>query len=331
MSKNSDSKQNTRAAIETKVSRALVLSGGGGRGAYQAGVWAWLDEQRWRPDLICGSSVGSINGAAIAGGMGADGIRDLWRSIEQHHVFHLSPWGNLVDRVKETIGLSRGVAPAVDTTPLRTLLTQHLDMQAVRESDIELFVSAVRVLDAQVRYFEGTSLTIEHIMASSAIPIVFPWEMIDGEAYWDGGLAVNTPLLPAIQRDAREIVAVVFAPVQGLKRLPATQAEASQWVFEVSTLTSAASLVALLRVLHGEPPVWDLSSSNVITFGSTTIYVVSPQKLLGFRSLLNFHPQQSNLLFDAGYHDAGEQLGPLLSRGGTENQVNPADASPPRN
>ncbi len=305
------------------ISRALVLSGGGGRGAYQAGVWAWLDEQQWRPDLICGSSVGSINGAAITGGMTPDRIRALWHSIEERHVFRQRPRETLVARVKETFGLSEEMASTVDTSPLRTLLTQHLDMRAIRESDIELFVSAVHVLDGQVRYFEGTNLTIQHIMASSAIPIIFPWEMIDGEAYWDGGLAVNTPLLPAIERDAREIVAVVFAPVQGLERLPATRTEATQWLFEVSTLTSASSLVALLRLLHGESPVLDLSSSNAITFGSTTMYVVAPKKLLGFRSLLKFEQQHANLLFEAGYHDAGEQLGPSLSRGGTEDQVTP--------
>lgn len=49
----------------TQISRALVLSGGGGRGAYQAGVWAWLEQHDWKPNLVVGSSVGTINGYAF--------------------------------------------------------------------------------------------------------------------------------------------------------------------------------------------------------------------------------------------------------------------------
>ena len=302
--------------------RALVLSGGGGRGAYQAGVWAWLEEQRWKPDLICGSSVGAINGAAIAAGMSAKRIRDLWHSIERPQVFRPRLWRNLLHHVIRPLGLTSEMAPIADTAPLRRLLTQRLDLQAVHESDIELVVSAVRVQDARVRYFAGRQLSIQHIMASSAIPIVFPWEMIDGEAYWDGGLAVNTPLLPALERDATEIIAIVFAPIlQGLEKLPATRAEASKWLFEVATLTSAASLVALLRAVHGESPLVEgLPSNNLITFGSTRLYVVAPPKPLGFRSLLKFDARQTGQLLEAGYHDASEQLGPLLPRNGVENQ-----------
>ena len=307
------------------ISRALVLSGGGGRGAYQAGVWAWLEEQQWKPDLVCGSSVGAINGAAIAGGMSSERIRDLWHSIEQRKVFRSRLWRNLVHSVLQPFGFASGMTPIADTTPLRNLLEQQLDLRAVHESDMELLVSAVRVQDARVRYFEGRQLAIEHIMASSAIPIVFPWEMIEGEAYWDGGLAVNTPLLPAIERDAREIVAVVFAPIlQGLEELPATRTEASRWLFEVSTLASAASLVALLRAVHGDAPLVEgLSSNNLVTFGPTKLYIVAPTKLLGFRSLLEFDAKQTDQLFEAGYKDAGDQIGPLLPREAAEDQHGP--------
>lgn len=93
------------------ISRALVLSGGGGRGAYQAGVWAWLQEQGWKPDLISGSSVGAINGAAIASGMPAEQIRELWQSIDQGEVFRRRRWRNLVHWVKRLFGYAQGSAP----------------------------------------------------------------------------------------------------------------------------------------------------------------------------------------------------------------------------
>ncbi len=298
----------------TSVSRALVLSGGGGRGSYQAGVWAWLEEQGWKPDLVSGSSVGAINGAAIASGMSAAQLKELWYSIDGGQVFHRRRWRNFVHWVKRLFGYAQGFAPLADTSPLRELLTQKLDMAAVRASETELVVTAVHILDAAVRYFQGRRIGIEHIMASSAIPVIFPWQEIDGEAYWDGGLAVNTPLLPAIQRRAREVVVVLFVPIaQGLSELPATRRRAMEWIFEVATLASAESLVSLLLTLQGEAPLGEARpEGRPIMLGQTRLLPVSPAKPLGLHSLLHFEPKQTELLFEAGYNDARDQLSNLL-------------------
>ena len=296
------------------ISRALVLSGGGGRGAYQAGVWAWLEERGWKPDLVAGSSVGAINGAAIASGMSGEQLKALWDSIDVARVFRRRRWKNFVHWVKRLLGYAEGFAPIADTSPLRALLTEQIDISALRASDTELVVTAVRILDAAVRYFEKGRIGIEHIMASSAIPVVFPWETIDGDAYWDGGLAVNTPLLPAIQREAREVVVVLFVPIaQGLPRLPATRRQALEWIFEVSTLASAESVVSLLRTLHGEDPLGEAPPrERPITVGPTRLLPVAPSKPLGMHSLLNFDSGQTEMLFEAGYVDARSQLSEVL-------------------
>jgi NTE family protein len=298
----------------TSVSRALVLFGGGGRGSYQAGVWAWLEEQGWKPDLVSGSSVGAINGAAIASGMSAAQLKELWYSIDGAQVFRRRRWRNFAHWLKRLFGYAQGFAPLADTSPLRELLTQKVDMAAVRASETELVVTAVRILDAAVRYFEGRRIGIEHLMASSAIPVVFPWEEIDGEAYWDGGLAVNTPLLPAIQRSAREVVVVLFVPIaRGLSELPATRRRAIEWIFEVATLASAESIVSLLLTLQGEAPLGEARPEGTpIMLGQTRLLPVAPAKPLGLHSLLHFEPKQTELLFEAGYSDARDQLSSLL-------------------
>ena len=298
----------------TSVSRALVLSGGGGRGAYQAGVWAWLQELGWKPDLVSGSSVGAINGAAIASGMSGEGLKELWYSIDGKQVLRRRRWQNFVHWVKGLFGSVQGFAPLFDTSPLRELLTEKLDMAAVRASETELVVTAVRILDAAVRYFDGRGIGVEHIMASSAIPVLFPWEEIDGAAYWDGGLAVNTPLLPAIERRAREVVVVLFVPIaRGLPRLPATRRRAIEWIFEVSTLASAESLVSLLLTLQGEAPLGELRPRHSpISLGQTRLFPVAPTKPLGMHSLLHFEPKQTEFLYQAGYQDARDQLSNLL-------------------
>lgn len=293
----------------TQVSRALVLSGGGGRGAYQAGVWAWLEQRDWRPDLVVGSSVGAINGAAIASGMSSDELIAFWHEIDGKRMFYRRRLRNLVHWVKRELGYAQGTTPLADTTPLRNLLTQKLNFDAIRTSETELVVTAVRILDAAVRYFEGQHLGVEHIMASSAIPLLFPWEEIEGEAYWDGGLAVNTPLLPVFQRSAREVVVVLFVPVaQGLSELPPTRMRTIEWIFELLTLASAESSISLLLTLQGDSPLGELHEGGPITLGSTRLLPVAPVKPLGMHSLLHFGHKQTKLLFEEGYRDAAQQL-----------------------
>jgi NTE family protein len=297
------------------ISRALILSGGGGRGAYQAGVWAWLEEQGWRPDLVCGSSVGAINGAAIASGMPADRLRAMWQSIHEEQIFRPRRWRNFLHSCKRILGISRGFTPLADTAPLRDLLMRELDLQALSESDMELVVTAVRIRDAAVRYFRGSEIGIEHIMASSAIPVIFPWQEIDGEPHWDGGVAVNTPLLPALERGAREILVVLFAPLVrgGRAELPRTRLEALAWTFELATVGSAESVVSLLRTLRGEGPLGNASELNggALTIGPTRFLSVAPAEPMGMRSLLRFEPEHATRLFEAGYRDARDQLGEL--------------------
>ncbi len=297
------------------ISRALILSGGGGRGAYQAGVWAWLEEQGWRPDLVCGSSVGAINGAAIASGMSAERLRAMWQSIHEEQVFRPRRWRNFMHFFKRVFGLTRGFTPLADTAPLRNLLTRELDLSALSQSDIELVVTAVRIRDAAVRYFGGAEIGIEHIMASSAIPVIFPWEVIDGEPHWDGGVAVNTPLLPALERGAREVLVVLFAPLVrgGRARLPRSRLEALAWTFELATVGSAEIVVSLLRTLRGEGPLSEAAdtSEGALTVGPTRFLAVAPAEPMGMRSLLRFEPEHAARLFEDGYRDARDQLGAL--------------------
>ena len=69
-----------------KRERALVLSGGGGRGAYHVGVLRYLEEQGWEPDIIVGTSIGAVNGAALASGHDATSLWELWRDLETDYI-----------------------------------------------------------------------------------------------------------------------------------------------------------------------------------------------------------------------------------------------------
>ncbi|RMF48063.1 MAG: hypothetical protein D6755_04340 [Anaerolineae bacterium] len=71
--------------------RTLILSGGGGRGAFHAGVYRYLSEHDWQPDIVVGTSIGAVNGAAIAQGISADSLCAIWRSLREKDIQGIPP------------------------------------------------------------------------------------------------------------------------------------------------------------------------------------------------------------------------------------------------
>ena len=72
------------------MSKALILSGGGARGAFQVGVMKYLEEMNWKPDLICGTSVGAINAVAYGSGMPMDRLISLWKAYHRKTMYDIS-------------------------------------------------------------------------------------------------------------------------------------------------------------------------------------------------------------------------------------------------
>jgi NTE family protein len=280
--------------------RALILSGGGARGAYEIGVWKHLCERGWKPDLICGTSVGAINGAGIAAGLSVNHLVSIWKSIDRKKVYSVSIFRKIVDFI-----LRRKFKSYMDTKPLRAFLKPLLDTDRIRKSDIELVISAVNVLSSEIAYFNNASMGLDHIMASSAIPVLFPWQYIDGQPYWDGGVMANTPVAPALERGALEIIVVLLFPRGGIPvSLPETQQEAVERLLEQTQMGSFEALMSNVR------PEGEETTDNGGTSASPKpkIVTVAPEKMLGIRSLLDFSKKQSEALIQVGYEDAKVQL-----------------------
>lgn len=181
---------------------ALVLSGGGSRGAYQAGVWQALREMGIPIHMVVGTSVGAINGAAIAQGAFSE-ARELWRSLETTKVFDFSQ------------ALQKGGASYTD---LKEILASRLDEEAIRASKMDYGLVAVELLQRKTgdllepRYLWKEDIPrgqlIDYILASaSCFPAVTPYE-IDGESFIDGGYRDNLPIGMALDRGADTIIAV---------------------------------------------------------------------------------------------------------------------------
>lgn len=152
--------------------RALVLSGGGLFGAWQAGAWSVL-ASRMEPDLIVGASVGSLNGYAIAAGATPERLFGLWRNPSR------GSFRDLHQNLRE--------------------LTQH----PLRRPFALVVTDMLRL---RPRIYKNGQITWQHLAASCAIPGVLPQMKLDGRWYGDGGLLNALPVWAAVELGATEIV-----------------------------------------------------------------------------------------------------------------------------
>lgn len=201
--------------------RALVLSGGGSRGAYEIGAWQAFSELGVRFQAVYGTSAGAINAALFAQGDLEKASR-LWENINIKQLMNAENEDFIIDSM---ISRKRDVIPflienakhlQVDTAPMEAFLNAHLDEGAVRASGIDLGVMTVRVpqlspAPMRLRDMEPGTLSNWVIASASCFP-VFPMRKIDGDRYVDGGYFDNMPIDMAIADGADEIVAVDIHP-----------------------------------------------------------------------------------------------------------------------
>lgn len=180
---------------------AFVLAGGGSLGAIQVGMLAALADHGVYPDLVVGSSVGAINGAFLAGQPDSAGVRhleEIWRRVERRDVFPIRPLGALLGVFSERNYL-------VDPKPLRRLIERHFQYRDLTDAAIPCHLVATDVLTgAQVVLSAGPA--IDAVLASAAIPAVFPPVQIDGRYLVDGGIANNTPISVAVGLGAERVI-----------------------------------------------------------------------------------------------------------------------------
>ena len=180
---------------------AFVLAGGGSLGAIEVGMLKALLTHGVRADFVVGSSVGAINAAHHASRPSLEGAQELdriWRSLHTSDVFPLSPLRGLLGFVGWNDSL-------LDAGALRTLLERALPFARLEETAIPCHVVATDVLDGR-EVVLSTGPMITALLASAAIPGVFPAVARDGRMLIDGGVASNTPIATAIALGARRVV-----------------------------------------------------------------------------------------------------------------------------
>lgn len=237
-----------RAARRDRGRLALVLSGGGARAAYQVGFLRFLTAEfpDFSPDVITGVSAGAINAAYLAAHPGSfrervEALAKLWASLGIEDVFHVdllclarnvARWsGRLLSGGSRLAPRARSL---VDTQPLQALLADVLGAEAGVLSGIDRNIAAgalsavaltassygtgqavtwvrgcaIQSWERPDRRSVSCPLTIQHVMASSALPLIFPAVQVDGAWYGDGGLGLTAPLSPAVHLGAERILAI---------------------------------------------------------------------------------------------------------------------------
>ena len=229
----------------------MVLQGGGALGAYQAGVHAGLAEAGVSPDWIAGVSIGAINAALIAGNPPEQRVarlRQFWERVSAHAPFvpplSLDPVRPLFNFMSAASSVAFGVpgffsprlpAPFAspqgnfdalslyDTGPLKASLEELVDFDLINRKAVRLSLGAVNVSTGNSVYFDNNKTQIgpEHVMASGALPPGFPAVHIDGQWYWDGGIACNSPLWYVLDEDYRMSALILQVDVfSGAGELP---------------------------------------------------------------------------------------------------------------
>lgn len=186
--------------LEPKVSTAFVLAGGGSFGAVQVGMLRALVAQGVRPDWVVGASVGAINGAYFAGDPTAAGVARLeavWRGLRRSEVFPLA-W-------RGVLGLDGGNKHVIDPAGLQRLLTQQLPCQTFEGVKVPLHVVATDLMGGGTVQLSSGPL-VDAVLASCAIPALFPPVHLGGRYLIDGAIASNTPISVAVALGAQRVI-----------------------------------------------------------------------------------------------------------------------------
>jgi len=183
------------------MTTAFVLSGGGSLGAVQVGMLQALTERQVTPDLLVGTSAGALNAAFVAGrGTGHAALRDLadsWASVRRRDIFPLQPMRHLL-----AVAGTRGSLCAEDG--LRLLIARHLTFSHLEDAAIPVHIVTTSLLSGEeVLLSDGDALAA--VLASAAIPGVFPPVPRDGRILVDGGLADNAAISQAVALGADRV------------------------------------------------------------------------------------------------------------------------------
>ncbi|MBE2315557.1 patatin-like phospholipase family protein [Solirubrobacter sp. CPCC 204708] len=211
------------------MTTAFVLGGGGQLGAHEAGMLRALLERGIVPDVVVGTSVGAINGAAVASDPSVDAARQLastWLDIERSDVFA----GSLFNRLAT---LARTGTHLHDNTALRAVLDEALEIPLIEDLPVRFQCVAASIQNAAEHWFTSGPL-VDAVLASAAVPGLLPPVEIAGEHFIDGGIVNSIPVGRAVSLGATRIFVMHVGRVDRPLEPPRRPWEVAVVAFEVA-------------------------------------------------------------------------------------------------
>ncbi len=223
----------------TRGITAFVLGGGGRLGAAEVGMLAALLDAGIRPDMVLGTSIGAINGAAIAADptdAGVATLRRLWGEVEGIGIFG----GTVVDRLRH---FAANRTSLHSNEPLRRLLDEALDDRRIEDLPVQFGCVAACIETAAATWFDRGPLT-DAVLASCAVPGLLPAVELDGLHYLDGGIVDSIPVRRAIELGATTVYVLQVGRVEDPLRPPRRPHEVALVAFEIARRHSFATAMA---------------------------------------------------------------------------------------
>jgi NTE family protein len=223
---------------------AFVLGGGGVRGAVEVGMLRALFEASVVPELIVGTSIGAINGAAVAADPSpavVEKLVDAWASPTASAVYGDSLWRQMQRLAQSRTHLN-------DPEPLRALIATMIGAETRFEDlAVPLAVCASSIERAAEVWFDSGPV-VQAVLASASVPAALPPTLINGEHFVDGGIVNSIPLSEAVARGATEIYVLQVGRVEEPLSVPTKPSEVARVSFEIARRHRFARDLASLPV-----------------------------------------------------------------------------------
>lgn len=279
--------------------RALVLSGGGSKGSYQAGALKHiLGEKRINYDALCGVSVGAINVAFLA--MFKPGqeiesskqIADMWSTLDNSKIYkRWFPFGRWHAIWKKSF---------FDSSPLHNLLKEGISLDRIRDSGKHVNVGTVSLSSGKYTIFDQTSdHFIDAVIASASFPgMLTPVEFL-GQLWTDGGVKEISPIKKAVELGADIIDVIITNPVVRTKKFieNPTTVDILKRSIDLSTDKIMANDIEKVEM-------YNKLAENLLTHKKfVKLNIIRPENNL-IEDLLDFRPEKIQEMMEKGYQDA---------------------------
>lgn len=287
--------------------RVLIMSGGGSKGAFQAGVVEQLNRDNWDPDAVAGISVGALNGVMVATGQ-SDKLIDIWQDLREEQVLKK----RRIDRQAKNyllhkIGVEKATLGFFDNSPLKEKLKSSVGKQFTKHyycGTVNIETGAYKEHVARPMMVPWNYL--DAVIASTAIPIIFDPIRLDGELHVDGGVRHMNPIGKILQEhNPDEIIFITTRkfdepdPPKKVDDIVDVAGQTLNILLEEIFMKDLREFIRINELVRqAEEQGAQLKKSNGEPFKVYDAKLYQPQKPLG--DSLNFSNEQANRNINIG-------------------------------